>query len=436
MSRHQLPALFAFATAALAQPTQFDWLVCNTSGSRLQAYRQNGTMSLNLALPAVPSFVIMDSDNEAWLVIAGGQLLRVQPGGGVATVAPAVTALVGVDLDEDGNYVAVGGNTPLGGVLYRITPGGTATTIATGLVTPNNLGSPQGVRWVVDSGDYIVGCFQTIFGGSDPSVLRVTRSGVKTTVTSFLLNTKAIDHDPVSGNHIAAHNNAVSRVTPGGMTSLLFDACSNFQLMTPRGIAVTPTGHPVGGGRLGVVLQGNTVNPPCTLPFAGAALCTYNLTTGGIISTIVQNNMGCTAGFCPTSVGVHQGRGLSGAGTGGLGTTYQLRLRLPSIGYAGKFYLISGSLGIRPGFSTADGRLVGLVPDALYFLTTLNQVPAIWQSFQGSLDASGDANAGVLVLNDPVILGLRTFYAFAVVDAAFPSAIQYISNTHAFSIRP
>ena len=99
------------------------------------------------------------------------------------------------------------------------------------------------------------------------------------------------------------------------------------------------------------------------------------------------------------------------------------------------FHLMSGSFGIRPGFTTGDGRLVGLVADALYWLTTLNQVPAIWQSFQGSLDAAGDANAGVFVLNDPVVLGLRTFYAVAIVDAAFPSAIQYISNTHGFTIR-
>jgi hypothetical protein len=369
-------------------------------------------------------------------VIAGGRLLRVQPGGGMATIAPAVTSLVGVDLDEDGNYVAVGGNIPLGGVLYRITPAGVATTIVTGLVTPDNTGFPTGVRWVVDSGDYVVGCTQAIFGASDPSVLRVTRNGTKTTVNSFLLNTRAIDHDPVSGNYLVVHHTTVSRVTPGGVNSSVFDACNNFQLMFPRGLAVTPTGHPAGGNRLGVVLQGNAANPPCLLPFAGTALCTYNLTTGGILSTIVQNNTGCSAGFCPTSVAVHQGRGLSGSGTGGLGSTYQLRLRMPSIGFAGKFYLISGSLGIRPGFPTADGRLVGLVADSLYWITTLNQLPGIWQAFQGSLDAAGDANAGVLVLNDPAIIGLRTFYAFAVVDGAFPSAIQYVSNTHAFSIRP
>lgn len=198
---------------------------------------------------------------------------------------------------------------------------------------------------------------------------------------------------------------------------------------------VAPVGYPYPEYRIGATFQSSPMVPACGLPLDRSTVQTFSLTSGGALSTIMQPDNGCT-GNCTIPLGTFQGRGLSGAGPATGGTVYELRLRLPAVAYQYKNYVLSGSFGARPGFQLPDTRRVNLAADALYWLTRLNQAPAIWQGFQGALDRFGDANAGVLILDDPALVGLRTCYAFAVVDAAFPSAIQYLSNTHAFTIRP
>jgi hypothetical protein len=430
-SIRSLPWIVALlAPLALAQPGQFDWLVGGgPHGNAIKAFRWNGTMTMNVPLASAPSAITMDADNDAILAVAGGRLLRGYSNGLVLTVSP-VTGLTSVDVDEDGNYVATMTSAALGHALLRIAPDGVATTVATGLVQPGSFSPVTGVRWDVDTGDAVVGIYKFV---TEPSLLRVARSGAKSTLTAFLFEVRGLDQDVVTGDFVVASQGALTRVGPAGALSTLLNTCSA-NLMEPYAVRVAPVGYPYPEYRVGATFQSSQLAPACNLPLNRSTVQTWSLTNGGELSTIVDLNTGCS-GNCTIPLGTYQGRGLSGAGPATPGSVYQLRLRLPAVGYQNKNYALSGSFGARPGFQLPDTRRVNLAIDALYWLTTLNQAPAIWQGFQGVLDRGGDANAGVLILDDPALLGLRTYYA-SVVDAAFPSAIQYLSNTHAFTIRP
>jgi len=419
-------ALVALSLPAAAQNNQWDWVISNFSGGLYGSAILNfdgpsRTLVLNQALPvsADASNPIMDPDNNfCYITSRADTILQVHNQGTVITLASGLGyTITCLDADEDGTFVCGGAS----GILNRVTRTGVITTIATALGTMN------AVEWDVDTGNIIVGTFL-----STPALWRVTRSGVKTTLVASLggIGVSGIDQHHPSGDFIVSGftgggiNGAILRVTGGGAVSTV--ATGGPELATPNGVEVLHTGHPDGEYNIAVAEFGG----------APTGLYVFDL-NGRLVSTILNFPAGNTNGIGPSGVCVNQGKALSGAGNARLGTLYQLKLRNEGpVPYGNKIYVISGSFGARPGFTLADGRQVNLALDPLYFVTTQNLLPGIFQNFVGSLNSAGDANANVLILNEPVIIGLRTFYSYAVIDGAFPSSIQQVSNTHAFTIQP
>jgi hypothetical protein len=413
-------ALLALCGAPVAAQSQWDWVISNFSGglygnSLLNFTGNTRVLNLNVPLTAGvggdASNPIMDPDNNfVYIVAQGDNLLQVFNTPSVTTIAAGLgSAITGVTADEDGTFVVCRS----GGILNRVTTAGVVTTITTGL------GSPNAVVWDVDTGDYVVANFNAA-----PGIWRVTRSGVRSTLLAATALFSGIDKHVPSGDFICTVFGALLRVTPGGVATTVVSGGA--ELASANGLCVLPTGHPDGEYNVAVSDFGS----------APTGLYVFDLGTGRVVSTILNFPAGNANGIGPAGVCVNQGKGLHGAGTARGGTLYNLKLRNFSGSFAGKTYVISGSFGARPGFNLADGRLINVALDNLWTLTTLNQLPAIFQNFQGILDGGGDGNGNVLVLPDMALIGLRTFYAFVVLDAGSPGGIQYVSNTHAFTIQP
>lgn len=99
-------------------------------------------------------------------------------------------------------------------------------------------------------------------------------------------------------------------------------------------------------------------------------------------------------------------------------------------------YQMSTALSANVGFAI-DDRLVGLDPDALFFLSTPGILPAVFAAYSGSLDSSGHSAAPRLnIPNDPLLVGLTPHSAFATLKQGAPSGIFAISNTTSFTITP
>jgi len=99
--------------------------------------------------------------------------------------------------------------------------------------------------------------------------------------------------------------------------------------------------------------------------------------------------------------------------------TFQLK------GPPGKIYQCACSFG-NTGFLIDPVRRIPLNVDNLMVLSILN--PLWFQRFAGSLDASGDAKAGLLIPNAPALRGQTFYFGMIVLDSSAPSSIGNISN--------
>ncbi|MBN2492913.1 MAG: hypothetical protein JXQ29_18835 [Planctomycetes bacterium] len=112
-----------------------------------------------------------------------------------------------------------------------------------------------------------------------------------------------------------------------------------------------------------------------------------------------------------------------------IGTT--VKLALDSYPDAGVSYVCASSLGAGP-------FMVGCWPvklsvDGIFLITANNMLPALFQNYQGVLDASGQATAAVNIPNIPVLVGIGVYTAFAGVA---PGGLTVVSDNGLFRINP
>ena len=121
---------------------------------------------------------------------------------------------------------------------------------------------------------------------------------------------------------------------------------------------------------------------------------------------------------------------LTGSGSPTPGGTINLHLSAPSD--AGKPYQVGSSLGVGP--IPLGSRQIGLDLDDLLVVSTSGFLPAIFVNFAGQLDANGKGTAGIHILNDARLIGVRVHSAFLTLDPAAPLGVSSISNTFTFTV--
>jgi hypothetical protein len=119
------------------------------------------------------------------------------------------------------------------------------------------------------------------------------------------------------------------------------------------------------------------------------------------------------------------------SGTGQVGTTVDLDLLATAD--AGKTYQIGTSLGNGP--IPIGSRSLGLSPDTMLLMSVSGVLPAIFQNYAGTLDASGKAKAKLAIPNIPPLKGIRLYNAFLTLDPSAPQGVSIISPTVLLTIQ-
>jgi len=98
----------------------------------------------------------------------------------------------------------------------------------------------------------------------------------------------------------------------------------------------------------------------------------------------------------------------------------------------GSSYQLAASFSRRPGLRLPNGEWLHLdvLSDPLFTITARNLLPTIFERFQGTLDAFGDARARVIIPAPLVGQGFVIFVAGVIYDRQ-PGALQ-VTNTHWF----
>jgi hypothetical protein len=106
-------------------------------------------------------------------------------------------------------------------------------------------------------------------------------------------------------------------------------------------------------------------------------------------------------------------------------------LRSRRSGDGNRSYALACSLGRRPGPQFPNGEWLDLdVTDPLFWTSATGQVPAIFQHFRGTTDASGNATATVNIpAGLPTNLGIAVFVAGVIYDQ---TGVRTVTNTHWF----
>jgi hypothetical protein len=140
----------------------------------------------------------------------------------------------------------------------------------------------------------------------------------------------------------------------------------------------------------------------------------------------VTVNAGATT---PLDVTVDPSASVTPGGNPQIGTTLPLALSAPGDGNLN--YVAAASLATTPVIPI-DWRAVPLAPDA-FFVMSLS-LPAVFQNFIGTLNASGNATASVAIPNQPALVGVTFHVAFVTLGGPFPSGIKSISGPRAVTI--
>jgi len=118
-------------------------------------------------------------------------------------------------------------------------------------------------------------------------------------------------------------------------------------------------------------------------------------------------------------------------GTLAVGTSTRIRITAPIARLMP--YVLAASFSNRFGILLPDGRKIPLDVDPLMFMS-LN-LPAVFQNFQGVLNASGVADATLNVPNIATLKGLKFRLAFVTLNTKFPLGIQVISAARPVEIQ-
>jgi hypothetical protein len=122
--------------------------------------------------------------------------------------------------------------------------------------------------------------------------------------------------------------------------------------------------------------------------------------------------------------------GITGSGTGAIGTSMTFLLAAPADG--GAFYQAASSFGNGPLW--IGSRMMGLTPDNLFFLSALNVAPGLFIQYAGTLGSTGAGKAALAIPKITAIRGLPIHTAYLTLSTGSPPGISSISNTFSFTI--
>ncbi len=120
--------------------------------------------------------------------------------------------------------------------------------------------------------------------------------------------------------------------------------------------------------------------------------------------------------------------GLLMRGTQPNGWTLKMRLGPTA---ANLRYALAGSFSAGPGIPVTPRRMINLGPDLLFFVTASDQLPSIFEDFQGDVGPEGDVT-GKVSPPRPVrraATGLTIYFAGIVLDPGVPGGIRTTTNT-------
>lgn len=113
------------------------------------------------------------------------------------------------------------------------------------------------------------------------------------------------------------------------------------------------------------------------------------------------------------------------------GQTHAINVSVPT--HANQPYAMAASFGASPGIPAGSGRRIPLNPDALFAAS--RTLPSVFQSFNGTLDARGQATARIAVPAAAALSGVSLFVAAVVLDPSQPNGIGVVSNAERLRIR-
>ena len=102
-----------------------------------------------------------------------------------------------------------------------------------------------------------------------------------------------------------------------------------------------------------------------------------------------------------------------------------LRAQLAAALDGGKPYVMAASFSTRPGIKLGT-RVIPLAADALFGAS--QSLPAVFQGFQGYLNAQGRAVGVIQVPALPALKGLSVYVAGVILDPASPFGVGTVTN--------
>lgn len=369
--------------------------------------------TLVMSLPAtdVAESAIMDGNNRDVVVALTGRrisvarLMRVSAAGPILNTINLGTGGVATDvvLGPEGDYVAIKLSVGSGPTeLLRVTRSGVVSTILTGGV------QPRALTIDIDTGDYIVADKTT---GVSVTLLRVSPDGlrVRAFATLPVPVLSQIAQDVRSGDFFVAcfatqaNPILIGRVTGAG-------AVTTFRGGTfPTFVAAL---HPD---------RASAANP--SLVFSEQTAGTLSLLRAplgpGAVSTIAPAIVGEF-----THVAPHRGRNLVTVRRAS--GDWDVALDFPGEGGLG--YALALSLtGVRPAIVLGDGRAIPLTVDAITVAGLNGSLAAVLSGDRGVLDASGRAAAS-LRTGSLGLRGARVWLTAITIDPAAPLGIRTIAD--------
>jgi len=406
--------LLLLGASVAAQPHGTGLLVSDDQGQILRVGPSGGVTTVGKFAYGFLNMLAMDSDNRCVVaahspLFANAQVLRVDlvTRAVLATVwdgAPLPSPLTWIDVDQDGDYLVMGGGIFTPGIFLHVKRDGSAIRTLFGGSTLNLLSSFTEDR---ASGDWILGDL-----GNVGRIVRVNRdTGAPTHVIGL----------PASGQHAYGMAQDPHRadiyVTRAGETTK-YDPLTNrvSRLSATAGECIAVDRSPGPNGALLYVARSGfpSLGTLERLDRQGVNL--------GVVATTASAPMGMT---------FDRSRNLGPE----LRTAPNHRIiRVSFPGDAGKPYVLAlGLSGYTPGVSLPDGRVIPLNPDHLTLFTASRAVPPLLVGNIGVLDSNGEA---VVTFNlNPLGAAVRRVRVWAValtLDSNAPFGISQISRARLF----
>jgi hypothetical protein len=400
-----LAVIVLAAAAASAQPSAGDYVVVHAAspaGPTLLFVDRTGTAATLVVAPANHLVVEprMDVGNHDLVATfnhrssSAGSLVRITPGGQVATLATASSVVFprAIEVDDDGTYLLLGSLD----VLQRSARG---RFFSIGSVPPPFGGFAMTI-------DPITGYYWMAGFGGKLAYMHHRTNVVTTLLPAGFRYITGMDHDEATDTFAFCNETLQS----------IFFVDRQFRIVSSF---ATP------GQNWSLRLSPETGHVHV---LDGSSTVTERTQKGVVVRT---TRLAVRVDFF--SLEVYGSRPISGVGSAARGTVYQLRIGFPAAG--GLTYAAALSLGgIRPGIGLPDGRRIALAIDPLFLLTAAHgDIPGLTQGLRGTLSAAGQATATIAVPTG-LPIGLRVFASAVVIDARAPVGLR-TGNTWAFEVR-